>query len=330
MPFQLDERLASAHWGLAQAFEGLQRWPDMIDALRRTVEFDANNLDARVKLGNYFLAPSNRSPEMIAEADRLAKDVLQKNPNHIEGHILMATVLFAQGKAGESLAELKRAIELDPKRIESILSLARYYVNAKDQSNAEATFRQAIAINENSALAHAEYGKFLVQTGRGELAEAEFRRAVEVDPTNRDARFVLASYYLVNKQLDKAEEAYKALADLDKDKPEGRSILADYYTAVGRYDDAANIYREIVANAPDYSRGRYRLSEILLQRGDVKGATDQVEAVLKGQCSRHAGTAASPLPASAMPKWKRYEALSPTLATTFCNCSTAGPCNPFL
>jgi tetratricopeptide (TPR) repeat protein len=278
---QIDDRLASAHWGLAQAYEGLQRWGEMIDEMRRTIDLDANNLDARVKLGNYYVAPAKRTPEMIAEAERLAKDVLQKDPNHIEGHILMATVLFAQDKRDEALAELKHAIELDPKRVESILSLARYYVNTKDAAKAEETFRQAIAVNGNSALVHSEYGKFLVQAGRNDQAEAEFNRAVEVEPTSRDARFVLASFYLVNKRLDKAEEAYKALADLDKDKPDGSAVLADFYSSIGRYDDAVNIYRNIISKTPDYSRGRYRLSEIMLQRGDVKGATEQVEEVLK-------------------------------------------------
>jgi|SRR5947209_3151906 len=278
---QIDDHLTAAHWGLAQAFEGLQRWPEMLAELKRTIELDGNNLDARVKLGNYYMAPLKRTPEMIAEAERLAKEVLQKDPNHIEGHILMATVLFAQGKRNESEAELKHALELNPKRIESILSLARYYTNVQDMGKAEETFKQAIAVNENSAMAHSEYGKFLVQAGRSEQAEAEFRRAIEVEPANRDARFVIASYYLVNKQFDKAEAAYKALADLDKDRPEGRAILADFYSSVGRYDDAVNIYKEIVAKSPDYSRGHYRLSEIMLQRGDLQGASAQVEEVLK-------------------------------------------------
>nr|MDQ3819409.1 tetratricopeptide repeat protein [Acidobacteriota bacterium] len=278
---QIDDHLASAHWGLAQAFEGMQRWPEMIYELKKTIELDGNNLEARVRLGNYYMAPLKRTPEMITEAERLAKEVLQKDPNHIEGHILMATVLFARGNRDQSLAELKRAIELNPKRIESILSLARYYTNVQDMGKAEETFKQAIAVNEASAMAHSEYGKFLVQAGRSEQAEAEFRRAIEVEPANRDARFVLASYYLVNKQFDKAEAAYKALADLDKDRPEGRAILADFYSSVGRYDDAVSIYKDIVAKAPDYSRGRYRLSEIMLQRGDLQGATAQVEEVLK-------------------------------------------------
>src|SRR5215212_1330504 len=52
---QLDDRFASAHWGLAQAYEGLQRWSEMIDELKRAVELDANNMEARVKLGTYYV-----------------------------------------------------------------------------------------------------------------------------------------------------------------------------------------------------------------------------------------------------------------------------------
>src|SRR5207248_1613901 len=35
---QIDDRLGSAHWGLAQAYEGLQRWGEMMDELKRAVD----------------------------------------------------------------------------------------------------------------------------------------------------------------------------------------------------------------------------------------------------------------------------------------------------
>src|SRR5829696_10524600 len=37
---QIDDKLAPAHWGLARAYEGLQRVPEMIIALQKTVEND--------------------------------------------------------------------------------------------------------------------------------------------------------------------------------------------------------------------------------------------------------------------------------------------------
>jgi len=45
---QIDEKLASAHWGLARAYEGLQRFQEAFEELRKTTELDKDNLDARV------------------------------------------------------------------------------------------------------------------------------------------------------------------------------------------------------------------------------------------------------------------------------------------
>lgn len=278
---QIDDKLAQAHWGLARAYEALQRFPEMFDELRKAVDGDANNLEARVKLGNYYLAGSKNDPEVIARAEKLAQEILQKDQNNIEGHILMGSILFAQNKKDEALAKLNHAIQLDPKRVESYLSLARFHIVSREPAKAEELFQRAISLNPNSALAHTEYGKFLVQSNRLPEAEAELRKAVDVGPTDRNARFVLASYYLVNKQIDKAEEQYKAMADLEKDKPESQAILADFYSSINRLDEAINIYKAVLAKSPDYMQGRYRLAEILLTRGDVQGATAQIDEALK-------------------------------------------------
>ena len=278
---QIDERLASAHWGLARAYEGLQRFQEAFEELRKTTELDKDNLDARVKLGNYYIAAAKGHSELVAEAERLAKEILRKNSNHVEGHILMGSVLYARNEREQAFAEINHAIELDPKRVESYLSLARFFIIINDKAKAEGTFQRAIAVNNNSALAHTEYGKYLVQLNRLAEAESQMSKAVEVGPSNRTSRFILASFYLVNKQMDKAEVAYKALAELDKDKPEGRAVLADFYSSINRLDEAVSIYQEILANSPEFTQGRYRLGEIMLMRGDTQGTMAQVAEVLK-------------------------------------------------
>jgi tetratricopeptide (TPR) repeat protein len=278
---QIDEKLADAHWGLANAYEGLQRYQEAFEEMKQVAILDANNLDVRVRLGNYYLMGGKQSPTAVSEAERLAKEVLQKDGNHIEGHILMGSVLFAQDHKPEAFAELNRAVEIDPKRVESYLSLARFHAQSNDPTTAESIYQRAISVNGSSALAHYEYGKFLVQTKRLDNAETEFQKAVQADGANREARFILASFYLVNRQFPKAEEAYKALAELDKDKPEGRSVLADFYSATGRVDEAMAIYKEVVAKSPDYTPARYRLAEAMLVRGDADGAKNEIANILK-------------------------------------------------
>jgi len=278
---QIDDKLAPAHWGLARAFEGLERFPEMIDELRKVVTLDKENLEARIKLGNYYLFGSRGRADVIAEAERLAKEVLDKDPNNIEGHILMGSVLFAENQKDKAYAELNHAIEIDPKRVESYLSLAKFYIATKEFDKAEGLFKRAIEVNGSSPLAHAEYGRFLTQQSRPQEAEAELLKAVQVGPNDRNAKFLLASFYLVNRQFDKAEEAFKAVAALEPDKPESQAVLADFYAMVGRGDEAVKVYQGILSKSPDYVQGRYRLAEILLSRGDTQGATTQIDELFK-------------------------------------------------
>src|SRR2546425_12298826 len=70
---QIDDKFAAAHWGLARAYEGLQRAQEAFEELRKTTELDADHLDARVKLGNYYIAGAKSNPQLVAEAERLAK-----------------------------------------------------------------------------------------------------------------------------------------------------------------------------------------------------------------------------------------------------------------
>jgi tetratricopeptide (TPR) repeat protein len=278
---QIDDNSAPAHWGLARAYEGLERYPEMLDELRKTIAKDPNHLDARIKLGNYYLAGSRGRSDVIGEAERLAKEVLQRDPKNIEGHILMGSVLFQQNQKDKAFDELNQAVQLDPNRIESYLSLAKFHIANKTPEKAEELYKKAISINGNSSLAYTEYGKFLTQSNRPTEAETMLRKAVEVGPTDRAAHFVLASYYLVNRQVDKAEEQYKAMAALDPDKPESQVVLADFYAATNRVDDAVRIFQEILSKSPDYVQGRYRLGEILLAKGDTQGASKQIEEALK-------------------------------------------------
>jgi tetratricopeptide (TPR) repeat protein len=280
---QIDENLAAAHWGLAQAYEQLGRGSEYVDELQRTVKLDPANVQARLRLANGFLSAFGRqkNAELLGEAERLANEIVAREPDNPDGRILLANVVFFKGDTAKAEQMIKEAVALNPGRVESHMGLARFYLQMNRPADAERVYNEAISVNDRSSLAHVEYGKFLTQLNRADDAEAQFRKAVEVDPDNRDVRWVLASYYLVNKKLDRAEEAYKAWAQLDWDKPEGKARLADYYATVGRFDDAANLYEEIVKTSPDYARGHYRLGEISLQRGDAQAALAHADELLK-------------------------------------------------
>ncbi len=279
---QIDDQLVAAHWGMVRAYEGLERFPEALEELGRVIQLDANHSESRIRMGNYMML---FKPARIDDAERLANEVLEKDPNNPEGHILMATVLFARDpekNRQEALSRLNRAIESDPKRIESHLSLARFYEQIGDTAKTEETIRRAIATDDKSSLGYVSLAGFMARQRRNDEAEAALKKAVETAPNDRTSHLMLASFYHINtKQLDKAEAAYKAAAAIDSDNPESRVVLGDFYSTVGRFDEAANVYREILAKSPDFNKGRYRLSEVLLQKGDKDGASKMVDEILQ-------------------------------------------------
>lgn len=295
---QIDDKLADAHWGLARAYEGMLEsdrglGTQIFSELQRAVALDPNQLDARVRLGNYLILYSQtgkgskdsrireQAAKFMEEAEKLAKEVLDKDPNHIEGHILKGTVLFAKEDRAGALAALTKAVELNPQRIESLMSVALYHRQTGDTARAEEVYRRALSINDKSSLAHLEYARYNVSLNRLDVAEEHFRKAVEVDAQSREAKRTLASFYIQRKQFDRAEEVAKSLAALDGDKPEGRAVLAEFYAQIGRPDDAVRVYQEIIGQSPDYAKGRHRLGELLMARGDVAGAQAQADDLLK-------------------------------------------------
>lgn len=274
----IDKNSADAHWGLARAYENQGDIYAAVDELKQVIQLNPNNLDAKAKLGNYFLL---FNPPQFAETQKLLDEIFAANPNFVEGYILKASLLAAQNKPeNEIVAALNRAVELNPNRVESYISLARFYMQANKATDAENAIKKAVAVNDKSALGYLEYGRFYSFTNHPAEAEAQFKKAIEVEPSNLDAREALASFYLAQQQFDKAEQAYKDLAQTQENSPEGLTQLANYYVAVGREADAIQVFQNILKDSPDYARARYRLGEIYLNRREYDNVSAQVEKLL--------------------------------------------------
>lgn len=274
----IDKNSADAHWGLARAREGQGDVVETIGELQKTIELKADHLDAKTKLGNYFLLVE---PPQIQETEKILSEIFAVNPNFIEGHILKASLLSAQKKSDKEVLDvLNHAISLDENRVESYLSLARFYMKTDKTGDAENTIKKAISVNPNLALGYLEYARFFSFSNRPVDAEAQFKKAVEAEPANIEARESLANFYFAERQLEKAEQAFKELAEAQGNSPEGKMQLADFYSTVGREDDAINTFSEILKGAPEYVRARYRLGEIYLERKENEKVIEQVEKLL--------------------------------------------------
>lgn len=275
---EIDNYSAQAHWGIARAFENLGEFNETVESLRKSVELDPDNLDAKAKLGNYFLV---FQPPLIAETEKLIEEIFSQDANFIEAHILKASMLAVQNKPeAEVLEVLNYAISIAPERTESYLSLSRYFMRRQNVAEAENAIQKGIAANPNNPLGYIEYGRFLAFTKRPVEAEAQYLKAVQIAPNDIEAREAVAEFYLGQAQFEKAEIAYKELLRIQENSPESRMSLGDFYAAVGREDEAIQVFNEILNEVPEYARARYRLAEIYLERKQLDKVSAEIEQLL--------------------------------------------------
>jgi len=275
----IDRDSAAAHWGLARAFEKLEQFTEAFEELRKTADLAPDNLDAKTKLGNYYLLVS---PPMISETEKLLTEIFAKDAGFIEGHILKASLFAVQNKSEKEVLDvLNQAIALNPNRTETYISEARYFMKLNKAAEAEAAIRKGISVSPNAAVGYVEYGRFLGFAKRAAEAEPQFKKATEVEPKNYEARAAIAEFYVAQKQNDKAEAAYRDLVQIQDNSPEARVELANFYAQIGRETESIAIFNQILAETPEYVRARYRLGEIYLEQKDTPRVNEQIEALLK-------------------------------------------------
>jgi tetratricopeptide (TPR) repeat protein len=276
---ELDDSSGKAHWGLARTYEALGQFNDVLDELRKTVELDDTNLEAKARLGSYYLLIQ---PPMVTEAENLRDQIAANNPNFIEGQILTATIMAAQGKPdADVIAEVEKAIAMDPRRIESYVSLERLYMTREKPADAEAAIRRGTDANPRAPQGYTEYGRFLMYATRNDEAEAQFRKAIAIDNGSIDAREAIAEFYTTTRQLPKAEQAYLELVQIQDNSPESRLELANFYNKAERRDDAISTLNQILTDSPTYVLARYKLAEIYLAARQPAKVTEQLDALLK-------------------------------------------------
>jgi len=92
--------------------------------------------------------------------------------------------LFRQGRFGEALQPLQRAVQIDLLDGVSHNSLAAVYQALQRFDEAIQHCQMALQINPQDASAHGNWGICLVQQNQLQEAIGHFRRAVEIDPND--------------------------------------------------------------------------------------------------------------------------------------------------
>src|SRR5262249_31966791 len=127
-----------------------------------------------------------------------------------------ATAHEAVRNVREALADIDRAIELEPRYAIAWRIKGRLLLKTREPTKAEAAYREAIRLKPDVAEAHLALARFLYDQGKFKGAIAACRNALSVEPNNFDLQCLLA---VVLQRQERWAEAAVALKRAVRIKP---------------------------------------------------------------------------------------------------------------
>ena len=229
-------------WKLLPAFNGgapNDCFPQAETAAAKALALDGTSSTAHAALASLKGLNGFDYPGAIAEYER----TLQLNPNDATARQWFANDALANvGQTEREIAELKRAVELDP------LSLV---------------------INSNLGVAY-------IHAGRLDEAIAQLRKTVELDGTFYYGRYNLALALELKGAIAEATAEYQKTISISDD-PVPLGMLGRLYAMHGRKDDAQQILQQLRQRRGQRYTAAYSLALVYLGLGDRNEAVNWLE-----------------------------------------------------
>ncbi len=152
-----------------------------IHFFERALAIDNDYAEAWAGLGAAYQIKGNflGLPEMLDKALHAADEALKRDPKLAEGYFVRGSAFFTQGLLDEAILALGDAIHLDPKHARAHASLARvHWVGRGDLRAGIAELERAVAINPQFGYAHHQLAYLYTETGNLDKAEAAARKAI--------------------------------------------------------------------------------------------------------------------------------------------------------
>jgi len=243
---------------------------------RDTVIKRPSNASAHNNLG-CVLKDQNRIPEAVAELNR----ALQLEPDQAEAHYNLAAALLQTGDVAGAIAQFREAVRDQPDYAAAHNNLGAALTQAGQPAEAIPEYEAALRLKPDYPPAHDNLGTALAEMNRGPEAIAQFREALREDPDYAEAHCNLGAALAQAGKLSEAVAEYEAALRLEPDYPKAHNNLATALAKMNRLTDAIAQFQQAVRSKPDYAEAHFNLGDAFVQAGRLPEAIAEYETALR-------------------------------------------------
>jgi protein O-GlcNAc transferase len=227
------------------------------------------------------LAVEHQQAGRLVEAHSLYKKVLEIDPDEPDALRLMGQLTFQSGNLKKAAQLIRRAIELRPNVIDFHLDLARILMAMGDFHGVVANLRKALKLDPfSSPETHFELARALAAIADNDEAMKHVEIAIEKNPT-ADAIALQGGLLLTTGRVQQAVDRLQQAIGLAPDRAD---LLSTYALALqhrGDFDLAEQTYRKALHLKPEFAEVRNSLGYLLVLRRQLPQAIVELERTIK-------------------------------------------------
>ncbi len=188
------------------------------------------------------------------------------------GYARARDLLYAN--TDRAIAELQKAVELDPRFAKAWAALADAYARrfhlTRDQAAldlAERNSSKALELAPDLPAAYSSRAAIEVSRGKYDAAIADLQRALRIDPVDANAQLTLAHAYRDSGQANEADRTYGRLLTDNPNNWPAMNDWANFYIDRADYAHAEQLLRQATIAAPDAALPWRNLGAVYLEMG---------------------------------------------------------------
>jgi tetratricopeptide (TPR) repeat protein len=271
----LNQVNATFHFLVAETLRGKGQ-----DELSAKAFDTVYNLDPESEHLLFVQAQADLKDGRFVEGIARTRKILEKNPRHREGQILLANLYATTKDYGEAKTLFQRLEQQFPDDEEIALYLSLIDIEEKNFERASRRLTQFVARNKEAPLANFYLGRIEQERGRPQAAMAFYKKALESRPG-----FVQAGTYLgfmqeeINDKIG-AIETYSWLADQTDDVVFYKK-LTQLHLDMGDNSKALLALENLERVDPQDLNTRLRIGLLHLEKGEKEHAVKKFKQILK-------------------------------------------------
>jgi tetratricopeptide (TPR) repeat protein len=240
-----------------------------------------NEADAAAAANLFALAVRQHQAGNLAEAERVYREALARDPNHFDSLHLLGVIGHQSGRFDLAIEMIGRAVVLNDRSATFHNNLAEALRIVGRYAEAATHASRAVELEPNFAEAHMNLGNALKQQGKNDEAAAEYGSALSLKPNYAEAHANLGVARMDQGRLDEAIVCYRRALAIHPNFPAAEMNLGIAFHQKGEWDDAASHYRRALGLAPNYVLAHMNLGDTLFEQGRLDEAVSQYETALR-------------------------------------------------